>query len=59
MENNLADLNASMYTDLLAGRPMELDALNGAVVRIGQQIGVETPINDVIYAMLKKFQNGS
>jgi ketopantoate reductase len=38
---------------------MELDALNGAVVRIGQQIGVETPINDVIYAMLKKFQNGS
>ncbi len=59
MENNLGDLNASMYTDLLAGRPMELDALNGAVVRIGQQTGVATPINDVIYAMLKKFQNGS
>ena len=59
MENNLGDLNASMYTDLLAGRPMELDALNGAVVRIGQQIGVATPINDVIYAMLRRFQNGS
>jgi 2-dehydropantoate 2-reductase len=59
MENNLGDLNASMYTDLLAGRPMELDALNGAVVRIGQQTGVATPINDVIYAMLKEFQNGS
>ena len=58
MENNLGDLNASMYTDLLAGRPMELDALNGAVVRIGQQTGVATPINDVIYAMLNKFQNG-
>ena len=38
---------------------MELDALNGAVVRIGQQSGIAMPINNVIYAMLKEFQNGS
>ncbi|MCH7736851.1 MAG: 2-dehydropantoate 2-reductase [Chloroflexi bacterium] len=59
MENNLGDLNASMYTDLLAGRPLELEALNGAVVRLGQEAGAATPINDVIYAMLKNLQTGS
>ncbi|MEC9272980.1 MAG: ketopantoate reductase C-terminal domain-containing protein [Chloroflexota bacterium] len=38
---------------------MELDALNGAVVRAGLDSGVPTPINDTIYAMLKRYQEGS
>jgi len=59
IEDNLADLQASMHHDLMAGRPLELDALNGAVVRAGLASGVATPINDTIYAMLKKHQEGS
>ena len=59
IEEHLADLQASMHTDLMAGRPLELEALNGAVVRAGKEAGVATPINDVIYAMLKTFENGS
>ena len=59
IEEHLADLQASMHTDLMAGRPLELEALNGAVVRAGKESGVATPINDVIYAMLKAFQKGS
>ena len=59
IEEHLADLRASMHTDLLAGRPLELEALNGAVVRAGADSGVATPINDVIYAMLKTFQKGA
>lgn len=59
IDEHLADLQASMHTDLLAGRPLELDALNGAVVRAGREAGVATPVNDVIYAMLKGFQGGS
>ena len=59
MEKNLGDLEASMYTDLMAGRPLELEALNGAVVRAGKESGVATPINDVIYAMLQPHQMGS
>ena len=59
IEEHLADLQASMHTDLLAGRPLELEALNGAVVRAGNAVGVATPINDVIYAMLKAFQKGT
>ena len=48
-----------MHADIMAGRPLELEALNGAVVRTGQAVGVGTPINDVIYAMLKPFASGS
>ena len=59
MEEQLGDLQASMYVDLLAGRPLELDALNGAVVRAGISTGVATPINDVIYASLKGLEDGS
>ncbi len=59
IEDNLADLQASMHTDVMAGRPLELEALNGAVVRAGRAAGVPTPINDVIYAMLKPLADGS
>lgn len=59
IEEHLADLQASMHTDLMAGRPLELDALNGAVARLGREAGAATPVNDVIYAMLKGFQEGS
>jgi 2-dehydropantoate 2-reductase len=59
IEEHLADLQASMHTDLMAGRPLELDALNGAVVRAGIEAGVATPVNGVIYAMLKNSQEGS
>ena len=58
IEDNLTDLQASMHTDVMAGRPLELEALNGAVVRAGRAAGVPTPINDVIYAMLKPLASG-
>jgi 2-dehydropantoate 2-reductase len=43
---------ASMQRDIRNGRPSELEAQNGAVVRMGQQVGVETPINTFIYNSL-------
>ena len=58
IESSLADLQASMHTDLIAGRPLELEALNGAVVRAGQAVKVPTPINDLIYAALKPYAAG-
>jgi len=35
----------SMQRDLVRGRPSELDALNGAVVRLAHEIDLETPVN--------------
>ena len=43
---------ASMQRDILEGRPSELEAQNGAVVRMGQALGVPTPTHAFIYASL-------
>ena len=45
-------LLASMQRDLINGRPSELDAQTGAVVRLGRAAGVPTPVNSLIYASL-------
>ena len=59
MEANLEQMHASMHADIMAGRQLELDALKGAVVRAGRAAAVATPINDVIYAMLKPYMAGT
>lgn len=58
MESAQSAMRASMHADLMAGRPLELEALNGAAVRAGAAAGAPTPINDVIYAALKPYANG-
>ena len=42
----------SMQRDLMSGRPSELEALTGAVVRLGQALGVPTPVNTFLYHSL-------
>jgi 2-dehydropantoate 2-reductase len=43
----------SLHADRLAGRPIEIDARNGAVVRIGRRHDVATPVNRMIVALLE------
>ncbi len=47
-----AGATASMQRDLMEGRPSELDAQNGAVVRMAAQAGVRTPVHAFLYASL-------
>jgi 2-dehydropantoate 2-reductase len=47
---------SSMARDLEEGRRLEVDALNGAVVRRGTRFGIPTPINRTIYACLSVHQ---
>lgn len=47
-----ADVLASMQRDIMEGRPSELETQNGAVVRMGREIGVPTPANTFIYQSL-------
>jgi len=47
-----AETTSSMQRDIMAGRPSELEAQTGAVVRFGRKTGVPTPIHDSIYAEL-------
>jgi 2-dehydropantoate 2-reductase len=46
------DTRSSMYFDLASRKPMEIEALNGTVVRFGEQLGIPTPIHRVIYSIL-------
>jgi 2-dehydropantoate 2-reductase len=39
---------ASMQRDIMAGRPSELDAQIGVIVRLGESLGVPTPVNKFI-----------
>jgi 2-dehydropantoate 2-reductase len=42
----------SMLVDLERGNPLEVASTNGAVSRLGRELGVATPVNDVLYAAL-------
>ena len=47
-----ADGTASMQRDIMQGRPSELEAQVGAVVRLGERLGVAVPAHRKIYAAL-------
>ena len=46
----------SLHADRIAGRPMETDARNGVIVRLGSKHGIPTPLNAVIVALLEAAQ---
>ena len=52
------DAKSSMLHDLERGRRLELPWLSGAVVRLGQELGVPTPTHRFIATVLKPFVNG-
>lgn len=49
----------SLYGDLASGRRLELESLNGEVVRRGREYGVQTPLDFVIYAALRPYVDGT
>jgi 2-dehydropantoate 2-reductase len=49
----LRDIHTSMYDDWLAGRPTEIDELNGYVTSKGKEFGVPTPMNEMLTALIK------
>lgn len=48
---------ASMQRDIMQGRPSELEAQTGAVVRLARIHSVPTPVNEFIYAALAPSEN--
>lgn len=44
---------SSMLQDITSGRPTEVDALNGAIACYGRELGIPTPVNTVITAVIK------
>jgi 2-dehydropantoate 2-reductase len=49
---------SSLLIDLQMGKRIEVEALQGSVVRRGAKVGVPTPIMSALYAVLKPHANG-
>ena len=55
---SLPDFQNSMQGDYEAGRATELEALSGAVIKLGKQIGVKTPVHEFLYSVLLPHKDG-
>jgi 2-dehydropantoate 2-reductase len=47
---------SSMLQDVLRGSPTEIDAINGAVEREGLRLGVPTPVNSMLAALVRTLE---
>lgn len=57
-ENINGQVRASMCTDLLNGKRLELDWFSGQIVRLGQEHGIATPVHQVALAALWPYRDG-
>jgi 2-dehydropantoate 2-reductase len=48
-----------MYFDRLAGRPLEHEALTGAIVAAGERHGIATPLNRALLALLRAISDAA
>ena len=49
----MGEATSSTAQDIAQGKRTEIDALNGFVVRRGAELGVPTPVNHTLYALVK------
>lgn len=54
----LRDIHTSMYDDWKAGRPTEIEYLNGYIARKGRDLGIPTPLNEAFTALVKAITQG-
>jgi 2-dehydropantoate 2-reductase len=52
--NKMPDARPSMLLDHHARRPSEIDAINGMAVELGKQLGIATPYNEVLCAVIRQ-----
>jgi len=45
---NTKDNISSMLQDVMKGRKTEIDAINGAIIRAGRELGIHTPFNSML-----------
>jgi len=53
VSHDLKDFYTSMYEDYRRGKETEIEYLNGDLIRRGKKYGVPTPVNEVLYTLVK------
>lgn len=46
----------SMLQDIIARKRTEIDAITGEIIRLGKELGIETPSNDIVYTLIKAIE---
>ena len=54
----MASQKSSTAQDMARKKPSEIDHLNGFIVRRGRQLGVATPVNQALHALIKLVESG-
>jgi 2-dehydropantoate 2-reductase len=55
----IPDARPSMLLDIVAGRPTEIDFINGAIPPEARRIGLTAPVNETVTALVKAKSSGS
>jgi 2-dehydropantoate 2-reductase len=58
LDNLGAAFTSSLHHDLAEGKRLELEALHGHAVRLGERHGIPTPMVFAVYAALKPYADG-
>jgi 2-dehydropantoate 2-reductase len=53
------EMRSSMLHDLEAGRRLELDWLTGAILRLGAEVGIDTPVSREVFTALAPYRDGA
>lgn len=59
ISETMANATSSMAQDLARGKRTEIDSLNGYVARRGAQVGVATPVNQTLHALIKLLEDSA
>jgi 2-dehydropantoate 2-reductase len=51
-------LKSGIQVDLERGNKTEVDYINGAIVREGERVGFDTPVNSLVVRMVKEIEEG-
>jgi 2-dehydropantoate 2-reductase len=49
----IRDARPSMLLDVMAGRPCEIDVINGAIPPAAREVGLTAPVNEVVTALVR------
>jgi 2-dehydropantoate 2-reductase len=49
----IRDARPSMLLDLMAGRPCEIDVINGAIPPAAREVGLTAPVNEIVTALVR------
>jgi 2-dehydropantoate 2-reductase len=53
----MSEATSSTAQDISRGNPTEIDSLNGYLVRRGAELGVPTPVNQTLHALVKLLES--